>query len=249
MAFLADRYAGRVEAYEVWNEPNHPAAWPSGPDAGQYARMLRAVAPVDPRRRSRRRRSSSAASRRNDYEYLEGAYEEMPDIGDYFDVMATHPYVYYGRPRRRVARRRRQDRQGRLLRLPRGARDDGVARRHEADLVHRVRLEHDHAARRRGVSWETQADYLARAYRCLEQDPYVEVATWYSLRNRVRRRHLGGTAGPDDEELHAKPAYDALKNYVPGAGGCTYSSSPSRSLSRLRNRRPPRADRRAGADR
>ena len=29
----------------------------------------------------------------NDYEYLEQLYAAMPDIGDYFDVMATHAYV------------------------------------------------------------------------------------------------------------------------------------------------------------
>ncbi len=128
MGFLAGRYAGRVQAYEVWNEPNLHWAWPSGPDPGEYAQMLRAVAPSI--------RAADPAAKvifgglsRNDYEYVAGVYAAMPDIGKYFDVMATHPYVYYGLPPEAVwPARRWQGLQGCLLRVPGGARDDGGAR-------------------------------------------------------------------------------------------------------------------------
>jgi hypothetical protein len=33
-----------ITAYQVWNEPNIPAYWPSGPNAKQYARLLAATA-------------------------------------------------------------------------------------------------------------------------------------------------------------------------------------------------------------
>ena len=70
MGFLASRYAGKVQAYEVWNEPNLPAAWPSGPNPAEYAWMLRTVAPsiraADPSAKV-----VFAGLFGNDYEYLE----------------------------------------------------------------------------------------------------------------------------------------------------------------------------------
>lgn len=48
---LADRYAGRINAYEVWNEPNYAMFWPE-PDAGRYGALLqptsKAIHAADP---------------------------------------------------------------------------------------------------------------------------------------------------------------------------------------------------------
>jgi hypothetical protein len=33
-----------IVAWQIWNEPNIPVYWPSGPDAGEYVRMLQTVA-------------------------------------------------------------------------------------------------------------------------------------------------------------------------------------------------------------
>ena len=229
MAFLANRYVGKVQAYEVWNEPNLPAAWPTGPDPAEYARMLRAVAPsiraADPTAKI-----LFGGLSRNDYEYLEGAYAAMPDIGDYFDVMATHPYVHYGQSPEAVW----HDGDGRIskgafsayreVRATMAAHGDtkpiwftefGWSTTTQSVL-------HD-----QGVSPQTQADYLVRAYDCLSQDPYVEVATWYGLRNDYWLDDADtwvAQLGLLTTDFTRKPAYYALKNYVQGAGGCSYAN-------------------------
>ena len=226
-AFLANRYAGKVQAYEVWNEPNTSTAWPSGPNPAQYAQMLRAVAPAirgaDPAAKV-----VFAGLSRNDYEYLESVYAAMPDIGGFFDVMATHPYVPYGRAPEAVW----LDADGRIskdafsaYRLVRAT----MEAHGDIKPIWFTEFGWSTASQSllydQGVSQQTQADYLARAYRCLEQDPYVEVATWYALRDQIWqsdadawRAQLGlMTTGST-----RKPAYYALRDYVPGTGGCTY---------------------------
>jgi len=227
MAFLASRYAGRVQAYEVWNEPNTSAAWPNGPDPAQYAQMLRAVAPAI-------RGADPTANvvfgglSRNDYDFLERVYAAMPDIGDFFDVMATHPYVPYGRSPEAV-----------------WLEDDGRISKGAFSAYRVVRATMEaHGDTKpiwftefgwstasqslmydQGVSQQIQAEYLARAYRCLEQDPYVEVATWYALRDQVWQNDADAWAaqlGLMTTGSTHKPAYYAMRDYVPGTGGCTY---------------------------
>ena len=228
MAFLASRYAGRVQAYQVWNEPNLAWAWPSGPDAGGYARMLRAVAPsiraADPAAKV-----VFAGLFMNDYEYLEGAYAAVPNLGDYFDVMATHPVVYFGRAPEAM-----------------WFEDDGRISKGAFSAYREVRASMEAQGDTKpiwltgftwstttqgysiylGVSPEVQADYLVRAYNCLEQDSYVQVATWNALRNEAWRHDANTWAsqlGLMTTTFAPKPAYNALKDYAPGAGGCTYS--------------------------
>jgi hypothetical protein len=80
----------------------------------------------------------------------------------------------------------------------------------------------------KGVSQQTQADYLVRALRCLELDPYVEVAHWYNLRNTWWEEDgntWSGQLGLMSTDFTRKPAFDALKNYVPGTGACAYTAS------------------------
>ncbi len=77
-----------------------------------------------------------------------------------------------------------------------------------------------------GVSMEAQADYLTRAYNCLAQDPYVEVAAWHNLRNTRWHNDADTWAaqlGLMTTDFTPKPAYNALKTYVPGGGGCAYT--------------------------
>ena len=101
--FLATRYRGKVEGYEIWNEPNLKWAWPSGPNPAQYARMLKAVSPAvklgDPAAKV-----VFAGTFTSDYHFLEGAYAAVPDLGAYFDVMGTHAYTYKSAPPERLWR-------------------------------------------------------------------------------------------------------------------------------------------------
>jgi hypothetical protein len=158
----------------------------------------------------------------NDYEYLERLYAAMPDIGDYFDVMATHAYVDSAQSPEAAW----IDDRGRIaagaFSAYREVRTTMVAHG-DPKPIWLTQIGWSTATLPgEGVSPETQADYLTRAYECLEQDPYVEVAAWFSLRNQSGDDTWRGQLGLMSKNFTAKPAYDALKNYVPGAGGCRY---------------------------
>ncbi|SHW41169.1 beta-galactosidase [Mycobacteroides abscessus subsp. abscessus] len=43
---VAERYAGKVSAYEVWNEPNAAPSWYPTPDPAAYTRLLQAAYPA-----------------------------------------------------------------------------------------------------------------------------------------------------------------------------------------------------------
>jgi hypothetical protein len=151
----------------------------------------------------------------------------MPDVGHYFDVMATHPYVYYGRSPEAVW----LDDDGRVSKGAFSAyREVRATMQAHGDTKPIWFTEFGWSTATQnflfdqGVSQATQADYLSRAYSCLEQDPYVKVATWYALRDPswesgadAWSAQLGLMAGST-----RKPAYYALRDYVPGAGGCNY---------------------------
>jgi hypothetical protein len=221
MGFLASRYAGEVQAWQVWAEPNNPAAWPLGPNPVEYAWMLRTVSP------SIRAADPSAkvvfgGLSGNDYEYLEQLYAAMPDIGNYFDVMATHAYVDLAQSPETVW----LDDDGRVAAGAfSGYREIRATMATHGDAKPIWLTQFGWSTTTlpsQGVSRETQAAYLSRAYDCLERSPYIEVGMWFSLRNQSGDDTWRGQLGMMSRNFTPKPAYDALKNYVPGSGGCAY---------------------------
>jgi hypothetical protein len=230
MRNFASYYAGRVEAYEVWNEENLQRFWPSGPNPGQYAALLRAAYPAikagDPNAKV-----VFGGLSLNDYQFVEGAYAAVPDLGRYFDVMATHPYTWGAT-------------------YPEAAwTDPSTGRMHKGAFaayreVRATMLAHGDdkpiwftefgwattTSPGEGVDAATQADYLTRALRCVEQDPYVQVALWYNLRNSYFRHDedsWNGQLGLMYTDFSKKPAYYSFKSYGPGAGGCVYGQPQS----------------------
>ena len=231
MSFIANRYKDKVEAYQVWNESNLLWAWPSGPNPAGYAQMLRAVAPAI-RAADPSAKVVFAGISRNEYQYLEGVYDAMPDIGNYFDVMATHPYVLYGGSPEEIS----YDENGRIANGTfSGYRELRRTMEAHGDIKPIWLTEFGWSTttdlsvpQNLGVSPQTQADYLKRAYDCLAQDPYVEVALWYSFRNEFWENDANtwvAQLGLLTTDFAPKPAYYALKNYVPGSGSCTYGGS------------------------
>jgi hypothetical protein len=98
---VAARYAGKVEAYEIWNEPNYYKFWEPTPDAAAYTAILKvaytAIKNADP-----------------DAVVVAGGIAATPDSGTqnvgavrfvtgmyaagaagYFDALSFHPYNYY----------------------------------------------------------------------------------------------------------------------------------------------------------
>lgn len=179
------RYKGRVAAWEIWNEPNHPRFWNPAPNAAQYAQMLKAAAPAV--------RSADPAAKvlfaglaHNDYPYLQDVYAAAPDIGDYFDVMATHPYTAAGQAPTIISRQS----DGRMTPQTFRAYEEvrAVMSAHgdnkpiwftefgwstNSQTLHPLG----------GVSETTQALHLADAFQIIATVPYIEVAIVYNLRN------------------------------------------------------------------
>jgi polysaccharide biosynthesis protein PslG len=225
--FAATRWGDKVDAWEIWNEQNLKTFWSTGPDAAAYARLLKAAYPAvkgaDP----------SAlvvfgGTAYNDYWYVSRAYKEIPNLGDYYDVMATHPYprpansapekVWYepGTSSTIATRAFAGYREVRRTMLSRG--DDKPIWFTEFGWS-------SNTVSGWGVSAAQQADYLTRAYRCVEQDPYVQVAIWYIYRNHAWAQDAntwGDQLGLTYTDFTPKPAYNAFKAYTPGSVGCEY---------------------------
>lgn len=221
---IAKRLAGRVAAYEIWNEEDAPMWWSSGPDAAAYAELLKATYPAikaaDPQATV-----VLGGMTGNDYEYLSALYDH--GAKGYFDAVAVHtdsvcnsisPYnaLYNGGNDRRVNR-------WAFL---------GYRTVHETMLAHgddspiwmtelgwsTSREVCDSGAgsghASGGVSEETQALYLRQAYHCLAQDPYVQVGIWYGLQETEPWGSPRGSYGLLDQNLTPKPAYEALSAYA-----------------------------------
>jgi hypothetical protein len=225
MRFAAARWGDKVDAWEIWNEQNSAAFWSTGPDPARYATLLKAAYPAvkvaDPTALV-----VYGGVSHNDYRFIERSYAAEPNLGDYYNVMATHPYptpanlsptqTWLESDGRLAVRSFPAYREIRAVMLANG--DDkpmwltefGWATTTLAGL---------------GVSEATQAAYFELAMECLEQDPYVELAVWYIYRNHAWAQNADtwlDQLGLVRTDFSRKSAYDAFKSYVPGSAGCTY---------------------------
>ncbi len=102
---VAERYKGRIDAYQVWNEPNLAREWGNRPpNAGEYTQMLKAVSEaikaVDPYPIIIS--AGMAPTTRNDDVARPDVYyiQEMYDAGaaQYFDALGAHAPGYASPP-------------------------------------------------------------------------------------------------------------------------------------------------------
>jgi hypothetical protein len=84
-----------VRSWQVWNEPNIPVYWPSGPNPAQYAQMLRTVGEgikaVDPGARVVTAGLNESELGIKLVPFLQGMYRAGAKGS--FDVLALHPYA------------------------------------------------------------------------------------------------------------------------------------------------------------
>ena len=84
-----------IRAWQVWNEPNLPVYWPRGPDAGEYARLLRATAAaikrVDPHAEVVTAGLPNSRLGVPFSTFLRALYQAGG--GEAFDTLAIHPYA------------------------------------------------------------------------------------------------------------------------------------------------------------
>jgi hypothetical protein len=218
---MAKRFAGRVAAWEIWNEEDASPWWPSGPDPAVYTAMLKAahkaIKQADPRATV-----VLGGLTGNDYEYLEQLYADGAKGS--FDAVAVHtdtacnvvsPYAILrnGRTDRRINR-------WSFL---------GYRTVHEVMQAHgdsspiwmtelgwstysQVCNSGAFAGQKPGgVSAQAAATYLLQAYHCLAQDPYVQVGIVFGLQEEPFATR--GGFGLLDPNLMPKPAYGALADY------------------------------------
>jgi hypothetical protein len=105
VAAVAERYRGRVAAYQIWNEPNLSSEWGGRPpDASAYARLLRGaserIRSVDPSARvvmaALAPTRTESADALNELIYLQQLYDA--GVHGSFDVLAVQAYGLRGGP-------------------------------------------------------------------------------------------------------------------------------------------------------
>jgi polysaccharide biosynthesis protein PslG len=216
VSFLANRYEGKVDVWEIWNEQNSTRFWPTGPDAAEYTRLLQAAYPAvkaaDPAALV-----AFGGLAYSDFFYVGQAYKA--GVKGYFDIMATHPYSdqyspeykWYAAPGVLTIKSFDAYREVRRRMLVNG--DDKPIWFTEFGWS-------SCTTAARCVTSEQQASYLTRALCMMEQDPYVQVALWYNLRNNHWNDDLDSwetQLGLMKTTFERKPSYDAFKNYDPSA--------------------------------
>lgn len=219
--FVVERYAARgVHVFQLWNEPNHPRFWPSGPDASEYVPLLRAgyeaAKAADP--------DSTVllgGLSKSDFYYLEDVYREGG--GAYFDAVAVQPYTYGVDPTvswNGVHAWEDRDRIS-INAFPaiREVRRSMVAFGDAHKRLWLTEFGYSTTTRDGGVSPARQAAYLIKAYRYVERLPWVETLFWYAARNSPfydDRDEYEARFGLTTTDWKLKPSYGALRAYALG---------------------------------
>lgn len=242
---LATRLKGSVAGYEIWNEPDGPEFWKDGPQPADYVALLKpayaAVKAADPKAKV-----IVGGLVANDFDFLGRLY----DFGakGSFDAVAVHtdtacnttvPTFYYREPTGRIGRYAFT-----------GYRE-----------VHRTMVAHGDskpiwmselgwsttdarcpvADKPAGVSPEQQAEFLAKAYGCLADDPYVEQGLWFNLHdiNSSPMAPFSQQYGLVSDAFKRKPAFAAFSHAGAArpirCGGALDDSTPTVSFVRPRD--------------
>ena len=213
--YTAAYFKGRVDAYEVWNEPNLKGGGFWSGTIADYTDLLKAsyddFHAGDPNAKV-----LAGSVVYNDDTWLKAMYDA--GAKGYFDVIATHPY------------------QG-IANEPPEAPDNGTKwRLSHVEAVHRLMRSygdgdkpiwftefgwssHPNAGElgnwEQGVTSEQQADFMIRAIKYVAQNhPYVKKMFWYNERNQDSGKIQLDNYGLLNRDLSAKPVYHRVKAYL-----------------------------------
>ena len=220
VAFLAGQVKGHVHAWELWNEPDDDEGaggfWAGPPDPAAYAALLKATYPrikaVDPALTV-----VTGGLVANDYEFVQGllangARDSFDAVGVHTDTacLTSPPDEFYREPDGRIGRysftgyREIHALTGKpiwMTELGWSTTPAECARGGRA------------GTKPGGVSEAEQAAAVAAAYACMQTDPFVAVALWFSLQDV-------STSTIDDHNLgllrndgSAKPAWTAFQQW------------------------------------
>lgn len=222
--WAAAHFAGRVQAWEVWNEPNQDT-FMRGTDPVAYTKLLRAAYPAfhqgDPTTKV-----IFGGPAYNDTDWISKCY--AAGAQGYFDAMATHPYM------------------GVADQAPETPDDGTMWTLTHVAAVHALMKKNGDGDKPiwftefgwsshgnkgidfssgadnwlHGVSETTQADYLVRAIKLVQsQFPYVTHMFWYSERNVDTSNIQNANYGLMTHDLTPKPVYYALQQFLAGTSG------------------------------
>jgi hypothetical protein len=214
---LARRWAGRVAAYEIWNEEDLASWWVGGPDPAAYARLLKATYPV-------LKAADPAATvvlgglTGNDFPFLQGVYQAGGKGS--FDAVGVHtdtacnvlsPYRFLrGADNRMIPDSFLAYREVHATMLANGDASPIWMTETSWRTTAATCSEGVWAGQKpEGVTPEAQAAYLSQAYHCLKQDPYVQVALWFPIQDDGP-----AVSGLVRANGSRKPSFDAMRGYV-----------------------------------
>jgi polysaccharide biosynthesis protein PslG len=223
--WAADHFRGRVSAWEIWNEPNHPSFFSGTPRS--FAKLLKAAYPAikdeDPSALV-----VSGGPAYNDLEWLRGVYEGGGK--PYFDILATHPYMAPAdlppeTPDNGTKWTLRHVEAVRSLMKERGDADKPIWFTEFGWSSHRNGSVD--APWRQGVSEKKQAKYLVRTLKLVEKEyPYVTNLFWYKERNGASGDVHLDNYGLLERNLKPKPAYRSLDKHMSKTIGLPSCSAP-----------------------
>jgi polysaccharide biosynthesis protein PslG len=223
LAFLVQRYRGRVAAWEIWNEPNLDSFFKAPDKASAYAALAKAAYPA-------------AKAADPDTTVLAGALADAnvaftralyaAGIKGSFDAFSIHPYSGDRSPLDPLDG---QDPSWTFIR--------GVPAVHQVMLDNsddkplwltefgwNTSTERNTEPWRNGVSEETQATYIEQAYQQMTQWSYVPVGITYELKDRSSdTTHYLDNFGFLRYDGSHKPAYAA---YQRGAAALAQGTPP-----------------------
>ena len=207
--YLAQRYRGRIAAWEVWNEPDCSGGTCPNTPASDYVPVLRAgyagIKAADPSATV-----ISAGTSGANAQWIQGLY--AAGAKGFFDALGLHPY------------------QGPAAEPPEAPPAEHPYRITNVAKVREVMLSHGDGAKSiwftefgwttgagsgwsAGVDEATQADYLRRALRMVQNwYPYVSHAFVFTIRDRDDWNAYENGFGLTRLDGSAKPALEALRS-------------------------------------
>ena len=230
---LADRYRGRIAAYQVWNEPNLSREWgDQPPDPAAYVELLRAcyasIKRADPDALVISAGMAPTGTWSDevmpDAMFIEKMYEA--GAAPYFDLLGVHAPGFKAPP---------EASPDEVAASPDLGGQRFFSFRHVEDL-RAIMVEHGDAGKQVAVlemgwttdpihpdyAWhavdeQTQADYLVRAFQFARENwsPWISVMTVIGFADPFwtedDEQYWWTIAYPDWPETRLKPAYEALK--------------------------------------
>lgn len=219
--WIAANLGDRVDAYEIWNEPDSTGFFTGNVD--DYAALLEAAYGQIKQWDLVGNTVVLGGLTYNDTDWLERLYSVGSDIPLYFDVVAVHPYQSPSD-------------------MPPECPPTTMWRLSSVAWIRRVMVDHGDSETpiwitefgwsshpnlpgfpnwQLGVDEERQADYAVRALRFIASDlPYVQKAFWYDASDSaidypaVALRVHENSFGLLRRDLSPKPVYDAIARYL-----------------------------------